>query len=143
MFTRKDLKMKKTFLCKVLQAFQAKALEVNEKINAVVEFLEDALARAKYLVTFSRLVSVQLEGDPMEPSTKSKTDISYSSAYQLLAQLSCCAQQSLPVINFLPHYFQQCLSKILGYTPQGQERPSPWHSNQFKSECNLSPKALA
>ena len=35
----------------MLQAFQAKALEVNEKINAVVEFLEDALARAKYLVT--------------------------------------------------------------------------------------------
>jgi hypothetical protein len=33
-----------------LEAFQAKALEVNQSINAVVEFFEDALARAKNLV---------------------------------------------------------------------------------------------
>ena len=50
-----------SFLCKVLQAFQAKALEINEKVNAVVEFLEDALARAKYLVTFSRKVITKME----------------------------------------------------------------------------------
>jgi hypothetical protein len=36
----------------VLEAFQAKALQVNELTNSVVEFLEDALARAKFLVTF-------------------------------------------------------------------------------------------
>lgn len=40
----------------VLQAFQARALEVNEKTNAVVEFLEDALARAKYLVLKHSLI---------------------------------------------------------------------------------------
>jgi hypothetical protein len=33
-----------------LEAFQAKALKVNQPINAVVEFLEDALTIAKNLV---------------------------------------------------------------------------------------------
>jgi hypothetical protein len=38
------------FRSKVLEAFQAKALTVNDKINAVVEFLDEAVIRAKTLV---------------------------------------------------------------------------------------------
>jgi hypothetical protein len=43
-FRQKNLRFK------VLEAFQSKALDVNRSINAVVEFFEDALARAKKLV---------------------------------------------------------------------------------------------